>query len=109
MGSLTSFVPQLRGRVTNAAWLILCGMIAGCGLQAPDTGYAPSAQARAAAFPALLPQPQVESAMAPAPPAADLGPLAGRAEALRARAQSLSAPVLDPAARARLQSAGGAG
>ncbi len=105
MGSLTLVVQQRRFRVINLPVFALCGIVAGCGLKAPETGYEPSPQARRADFPSLLSQAQVDAAGQTTGPAADTTPLSDRADALRARAAALSGPVIAPAALRRLQTA----
>ncbi|MBD3625381.1 MAG: hypothetical protein HUJ24_08395 [Rhodobacteraceae bacterium] len=103
MGSLTFVVQQCRFRVINLPVVALCGIVASCGLKAPDTGYDPSQAARRADFPALLTQSQVDAATQTTVAAADTTPIADRADALRARAAALSGPVIDPTALRRLQ------
>lgn len=75
--------------------------LASCGLDAPETGYQPSADARAAGFPALLQADALAAAIDGAGAAegatlsseSDAG-LAARSAALRARAEALAGPVI---------------
>lgn len=86
--------------------------IAAC---APPEARVPiSDSARAAPPPRLAETARFDAALAEAAPdaerlQADADSLAARAEALRARAAALQAPVVDPAARPRLEAASGGG
>ena len=98
---------QIRALSSLAALLLL----AGCG--APEEALAPISEgARAAPPPSLVETARFDDARAAAGPDAerlgtDAATLAGRAEALRARAAGLSGPVVDPAVRPRLDAATG--
>jgi hypothetical protein len=84
-------------------------LVAGCGT--PEAArVAPTPAARTGPPPRLVPTAEFDAALAgAAPDAARLeeagAALAARAEALRARAAALSAPVVDPAMRPRLEQA----
>ena len=94
----------------TAGLLVMAALLA-CG--PPREAVAPvSDAARTAPPPRLGPTAQFDAALASAAPDAErleagAAALAARAEALRARAAGLSAPVVDPAARPRLEAAGG--
>ena len=97
------------------AWLAAC--LAGLALAAcaapRDADFVPSEASRAAPPPRLAETARFDAALAAAGPdterlAEGADALAGRAAALRSRAAALSAPVLEPGARSRLD-AGRAG
>lgn len=101
-------VTEFRGAYTPLA---VVWIVAGCaGVTPPDTGYAPSAAARAAPYPGLLDRTALAAALVPAGDtylvaenaAADI---AARADALAARAAG-ARPVLTPEERTRLLEAG---
>lgn len=85
---------------------------AALGCSPPEEADIPMTDAaRTAPPPRLGETAQFDAALAEADPEAQrlettAEDLAARAEALRARAAALSAPVIDPAARSRLESAG---
>jgi hypothetical protein len=91
--------------------LALTAALAAC--EAPrDADFVPSEAARTAPPPRLAETAQFDAALASAAPDAerlesDAAALAARATALRARAAALSTPVVEPAARGRLEAAPG--
>jgi hypothetical protein len=95
-----------RFRSSLSAPLLVLGLAA---CAPPEVAQVPiSDQARAALPPRLAETAQFDAALAGAQPdaerlEADAATLAARATALRARAAALGAPVVDPAARPRLE------
>lgn len=107
MGLIHPVLPHRRAAVICTAVAGLA-LLPGCGIEAPPTDYSPSAKAEAAAYPLLLTQDRIDG-VGPGPvEMVDEVTIRGRAEALQNRAEALSAPVLDPETRARLQAAASA-
>jgi hypothetical protein len=109
---LRSLPPLSNGDVMLRAAAFAAGLgLAACG-PPPEAMVEPSAAVAGLPSPELLPTVAFDAAQADAAPAAErIGAgseaLAGRAEALRARAAGLDAPVLTPDERARLEAAAG--
>lgn len=112
MGGFLCRLTHCAGGITRPGALCLVAMLPACDLAAPETGYAPSEAARAAAYPDLLTQPQVTAAaegVAEEPDVAETqAELAARVAALRARAAALSATGMSAEERARLEAASAA-
>lgn len=96
-------------RLLTPTLLALAGVLAAC---EPPAGadIPPSEAARTAPPPRLEPTASFDAALASAGPAsealeAQAADLAARAAGLRARADALGAPVLDPGTRSRLEAA----
>ena len=105
MGLVYPVLPHRRAAVICTAVAGLA-LLSGCEfLEAPATGYSPSAKAESAAYPLLLTQNRIADVEACPVEMVDEVTIRGRADALQQKAQALSAPVLDPETRARLQAA----
>lgn len=91
-------LPETAGRTTLCALVLL---VAGCGVEAPETG-APE-RIEGLTTPRLLTGPEIAAATQVA--TAETPPVAARAATLRARAAALRADVLTPAESARLSGA----
>lgn len=105
MGLVHPVLSHRRAAVICAAVAGLA-LLSGCEfLEAPATGYSPSAKAESAAYPLLLTQDRIAGVDAGPVEMVDEITIRGRADALQQRAEALSAPVLDPETRARLQAA----
>lgn len=100
-------------RPVAAVAVLSLGSAAGCNAP-PDAQFTPSEAVRGTSPPDLLPTSRFTEALATVGSEAEdlqagADELAARAAALDARASALSAPVLDPADRARLDAASAAG
>lgn len=105
MRHISRSLSQKKAGITRGAAILALALLPACNLAMPETGFRPSASARAAPYPSLLDQQALAAAARPGTDARLDLPIAERAASLRARAARLAGPVLLPAERRRLQAA----